>query len=1082
MERFAFELRKLRQEADGLTYRAMARSAHYSVTVLSQAAAGTRLPSLTVTLAYVRACRGDPVAWERRWKEARDAVAAAERSDDGLPSPYQGLARFEPDDHHKFFGRDALVARAKALLDERRFAAVVGPSGSGKSSLLRAGLTPALRSGGRNLAAIRILTPGERPLATHVAALKAAEEDAETVVVVDQFEEIFTLCRSPDERAEFIDRLLTARDPGSGLRVLIAVRADFYGRCAEHRALADTLPDCTLLVGPMSPAELNDAIVRPAQTAGLMVERKLSARLIDEVKDEPGSLPLLSHVLLETWLRRRGRVLTVEAYEAAGGLHGAIAHTAESLHTQLTAPQRQLARLLLLRLITPGEGTPDTRRPASRSEFGLTTDSGDIDQVLDKLARARLITLDDGTVDIAHEALITGWPRLHGWIEESRERLRCHRRLTEAARTWQELDQDPGALYRGTRLATTQEHFPQAHHHPELISTERAFLNASTTARHQEQQAEHRNTRRLRRFAGAVSVLLVLALTAGVLAWQQSRTSDRQSDRALEAQRVAQSRQLAARSDALLTSDPDLGSLLAIHAHRTSPTPEAASSLYSAAGLPIRHRLSGHADEVSSVVFSPDGRTLATGGDEGAVRLWNTANGKAYASITAAEGMSGHVAFSPDSKIVASSDAASVVRLWDVASGESRSALTGHTGGIAELEFSPDGRTLATGGGDGKVLLWNAARGTTRTVLNGHTGSVTGLVFSPDGLALATGDDDNTLRLWDVASGKARTHITERTDTAAFSPDGRTMATGDFVGVVRLWDTASGTVRETLPGHTDMILDLAFGPDGRTLATGSADETARLWDITTRGERTVRAGHPTDHTTVISPDGQTLATAGRYGDESTVHLWDAASGKPRASLTGHIGRVRAVAFSPDGKTLATSADDTTVRLWDTGHAQVKETLTGLPRPVALLMFSPDGRTLATAVFDKTLRLWNTASGTQRASLTGHTGNVTATAFSPDGRTVATTADDKSLRLWDTELGIPRATYPINSAEATAVAFHPDGRTLSVAGEGKAQHWRTDLPTLSRSVRKICNAIHRNLTRTERATYLPESPARPACTA
>lgn len=335
---FAYELRKLRQEAGGLSYRQMAKGAGYSVPTLSQAAAGEKLPSLPVTLAYVRACGGNVPQWERRWEEVREAAALAQPRDDKARPPYQGLARFEPDDHDRFFGRDTLVDVAQALVGEHRFTAVLGPSGSGKSSLLRAGLIPALRAQTGDLAAIRILTPGEHPLRTHAPALQAADNDADTVVIIDQFEEVFTLCHDPAERAAFIDHLLAAREPASRLRIVIAVRADFYGRCAEHRTLADALTASSLLVGPMSPAELREAVVKPAQAAGLIVQRALTARLISEVKDEPGGLPLLSHVLLETWRRQRGRTLNMDAYEAAGGLHGAVAQSAETIHTQCEFP------------------------------------------------------------------------------------------------------------------------------------------------------------------------------------------------------------------------------------------------------------------------------------------------------------------------------------------------------------------------------------------------------------------------------------------------------------------------------------------------------------------------------------------------------------------------------------------------------------------------------------------------------------------------------------------------------------------------------------------------------------------------
>jgi transcriptional regulator with XRE-family HTH domain len=337
VQRFAFELRKLRLGADGITYRSLARRAGYSVTTLSQAAAGEQLPTLPVVLAYAGACGADPAEWEARWKAAvEESADDGSRDDDGALAPYRGLARFETGDSDLFFGREQLTTDLVDLLRRRRFAAVFGPSGSGKSSLLRAGLIPALRRAqapGPRPAAIRILTPGERPARSHAPLLTPAlpregDEGADTFLIVDQFEEVFTLCHDTAERARFIDLLLTARHPESRLRVLLAVRGDFYGRCAEHRELADALRDANLLTGPMSRTELRDAVVKPATAAGLTVERALTTRLVEEIADAPGGLPLLSHALLETWRRRRGKTLTMAGYEAAGCLDGAIAKTA----------------------------------------------------------------------------------------------------------------------------------------------------------------------------------------------------------------------------------------------------------------------------------------------------------------------------------------------------------------------------------------------------------------------------------------------------------------------------------------------------------------------------------------------------------------------------------------------------------------------------------------------------------------------------------------------------------------------------------------------------------------------------------
>ncbi|MFE2498862.1 helix-turn-helix domain-containing protein, partial [Streptomyces scopuliridis] len=617
VQRFAFELRKLRAEA-GVTYRVMAGRAGYSITTLSQAAAGEQLPTLPVVLAYATACGGDGAQWEARWREASGEAAAlpAGNGDGDVDPPYRGLARYETGDSGRFFGREQLTADLVDLLRRERFAAVFGPSGIGKSSLLRAGLIPALQNSpeqdGR-LAAIRILTPGSSPFRDHAQlfAPSATGKDADTLVIVDQFEEAFTLCQDPAERARFVDLLLTARRPDSRLRVLITVRADFYGRCAEHRDLADALRDANVLVGPMTPAELRAAVVKPAIARGLTVERALTAELVGEVTGVPGGLPLMSHVLLETWRRRRGGKLTLEEYRAAGGLDGAIAKTAEDLYARLTTQQAEVARGILLRLVTPGDGTPDTRRPADRTELDTLPHPQQTAHVLERLVHARLLTLDDDVVDLAHEALIMAWPRLHGWIDDDRERLRAHRRLTEAARSWDDLGRDPGALYRGSRLAAAHEHF--SNEHPgDLTTLEHDFLIASTTAREQEEQAAARATRRLRTLTATLSILLVLAVAAGSLALQQSLLKDEQRQVADLERRVALSRQLAVQSTALIGTNSDLASLLAVEAYRSSPTTQAVESLNTAAAVPLLHRI-GHPTQLAAVAFSPDGATLATG-------------------------------------------------------------------------------------------------------------------------------------------------------------------------------------------------------------------------------------------------------------------------------------------------------------------------------------------------------------------------------------------------------------------------------------------------------------------------------------
>ncbi|WP_405837380.1 helix-turn-helix domain-containing protein [Streptomyces sp. NBC_01518] len=1079
VQRLAYELRQLRREAGGITYRAMADRVEFSAATLSESAAGERLPSLAVVLAYVRACGADPGEWERRWRHAAEEEAGRPAEDEeGATPPYRGLSRYEPGDSGRFFGRDQLVADLAELALDNRFVAVVGTSGSGKSSLLRAGLVPALRGDawpGARPTAVRILTPGEHPARTHARALTPAEgtaagtEGGETWVIVDQFEEMFTLCRDPAERTRFLDRLLAGSRPAGGLRVVIAVRADLYGRLGEHRGLAAALHGASLLVAPMTPDELREAIAKPATADGLSVERALADRIVADVTDQPGGLPLMSHALLETWRRRRGRTLTLKGYEAAGGVRGAITQTAEDLYGSLSPQEATIARQVMLRLIAPGEDSDDTSRPAHRAELD---GAGDTAVVLDRLARARLITLDDDTVGLAHEALITAWPRLREWIDRDRESLRRRRLLTEAATAWEQLDRDTGALYRGARLTAAEEAFAGSRSTDQLTSLEGEFLAASVRARDAEERVAARATRRLRSLIAALAALLVVAVIAAGLAFDQRQG-------AVTAQHTALSRQLAAQSAALLDTDPDLASLLAVQAYRTSPSTEAVTSLYTAAALPLRHRLTVGA-KVRAVAFSPDGRTLATASADEAIRLWDTATGTLRVTLAGHTGPVRSVAFSPDGRTLADGGEHGL-ELWDVATGTARGRLTAH-GQVVAVAFSPDGRTIAAAAGK-KVSLWDVASRKTRATLKGHAATVWSVAFSPDGRLLATGSDDGTTRLWDAATGKPRAVLhgngaqvyslafspdgqtlagvvgyTVRTWqvrsallphggngtgrvllsdhpgvewSLAFSPDGRTLATTGYDKTLRLTNLATDETRFITTGHAEGVNAVAFSPDGRTLATGSDDRTARLWQLDTGKARTTFSSPPGSIlSAALSPDGRTLATGGLDGK---VRLRNTASGTLRATLTGRTGQMAQVAFSPDGRTVAAGDVGGTVRLWGVRTLTSRLALPYNRAGVESVLFTPDGRSLISRYADGKLRQWNTTTGKARALTTGHTAAVWSVAVSPDGRTLATGGYDRTIELQDLATGTTLATLSGHTSGVRALAFSPDGQTLASGG-------------------------------------------------
>ncbi|GIH92160.1 PD40 domain-containing protein [Planobispora siamensis] len=1097
LQRFAWELRRLRQQAGNPGYRELARKAHYSATTLAQAARGEKLPSLAVTLAYVQACGGDPVRWEERWHRTAEELNIPSPERPGGTgtaedeAPYRGLAPFRPEDARFFHGREKLVDELIERLDQRPFLALFGPSGAGKSSLLRAGLLPGardpVRTGGRAWRAL-LMTPGANPLREYEARIAATTGEPPdgtpvspdtagrippggTLLVIDQFEEVFTLCRDPGERTRFIATLLAAtRAPQDPMRVVLGVRADFYAHCADHPELADALTDAQILLGPMTTEELRQAITRPARDCGCTVEGSLLATIIADTAGQPGALPLISHALLETWRRRRGNALTLAGYQAVGGIHGALAKTAETLYTTLTPQRRACAASLFLRLTAPGEGTGDTGRRVTHDELDL--DDPDTRAVLDLFAGARLITLGDNTVEIAHEALIRAWPRLHRWLTADRESLRIRHHLTQAARMWISLDRDPGALYRGARLAVAREWAAHRDRRDVLNEDERAFLEASVRLEDAERAGIVRRSRQLRRLAAALVLLLVVTTGTGVFAIGQWRDAE-------HAHRTALSRQLAAQALTLADSEPETAMLLAAEAFATEPTTEARGTLLSTSPLHDHHgTLSGHTGAVSQVLFGPDGRTLYSVGRDRAVAVWDTRRRTRSATLTGHDTWLKTAALSPDGRTLVTGGEDGAPVLWDVAARTRAAVLTGHAAQIREIAFSPDGRTVATASDDMTVILWDVASRTRLATLTGHTDKARGVAFSPDGRLLATSGDDAAVILWDVASRTRLTTLTGHTETAGavlFSPDGRVLASAGADTTVILWDVASRTRLTTFTHHRDgQIIAMAFSPDGRTLATTGHDPAILLWDVGHRVLRGRLTGHRANVYTlafsprepllasagedgnvllwdvtrprlashddeaddaVFSPDGRTLATT----SAGKTMVWNAADRTLRTVHTDPSARVNALAFSPDGRILATATEFTlqtrgnTVTLWISGRKE-PVVLAGHTGHVLDVAFSPDGRVLATASADATVMLWDMTGYRRLATLTGHSLPVNGVAFSPDGRVLATAGHDPAVMLWDVATRRPLAAPLLgHSGWVRTVSFSPDGRTLASSG-------------------------------------------------
>jgi WD40 repeat protein/DNA-binding SARP family transcriptional activator len=921
--------------------------------------------------------------------------AVAEPPDPGQPliCPFRGLAPFDAAHAEYFFGRERLVAELVARLVGSTLLAVVGPSGSGKSSAVRAGLLPALADGvvpGSERWRRAVMRPGERPLAelsrTIARAVpEAGREDAapwvadaldrlpageRLVLCVDQFEEAFVACRDEAEREAFLDALVEgAADPDERLVVVLAIRADFYGRCAEHAELSTLVSANQVLVGPMRRDELRRAIELPARRAGLRVERRLVSALVGDIGGEPGGLPLLSAALLELWQRRDGRTLRHRAYERTGGVEGAVARLAEDAYQRLSEAERRRARPMLLRLAGDDEEAEAfVRRRVPLDELELERDP-DAARALAVLTESRLLTVDEGAVEVAHEALLREWPRLRAWLEQDAEGRRLHHHLIGAAREWRDSGRDPAELYRGARLAAALDWATE--HDPELNELEREFLDESRAASERAAERQRRANRRLRALLAGVGVLLVAAVVAGVIAISERSSArstatvadaERLGAEALNANRLADALRLAnagvALDDSITTRSNLLSGLL------RSP---AALGVLNVGGEP------------SSIALSPDGGTLAVGEVDGTVLLFDT---------------------------------------------KTRELLGDHQapGPVWSVDFDPRGDSLALAGGEGAALFEGYL-----AVLNADTAQVRS----------------------EASLGRhpaAREPGLQYFETAAYAPDGRSLVVTYSGGTanrslplfMRRYDAGSAAPlgKAVRVASRSVSTNPLMSPDGRLLA--SSDRETYAIDAETL--RVVRRYPLRVRSTGISPDGSTLAFEGRDGG---LRLLDLAPGRVRtlAEPTDSDSGQAIGSFSPDGRTLATWGDNETVVLWDVRRGVEIETFAGHAGEGSSQVFSPDGRTLYTVAGDSTVIIWDVA-GDRRLGSLFRTGIRTipqapyppAFALSPDGGMLAVARLDGKVDLIDAETLRRRATFEaFADTPATAIAYAPDGRRLAVGG-------------------------------------------------
>jgi WD40 repeat protein len=1061
---------------------------------------------------------------------AQEAAAAPEDQPTELVEatvscPYKGLAAYQPEDARRFFGRESLIDDLARRLRLQKVLVVGGPSGSGKSSLVRAGLIPALRAGavpGSDRWRIALLTPGRDPLAElyfqvtrsllsgrppvlledvlarptmarHLGEGNGAEQPL--MLCVDQFEELFTLA-PPGHRDKLVTALSAMTDPAdSKIRVVIAIRADFYAACAQLPWLAERITANQVLVGPMTESELRRAITEPARRAGFFLERGLADAIIKEAGNEAGSLPLVAHALVETWMRRQGSALTLDGFAAAGGVAGAISQTADAtFEHRFNAVEQQATKRLFLRLVTPGEGTADTRRLLAWSEIGHDSDPEVMHRVVESLTEARLLTVDAGTVQIAHEALLRTWPRLRAWIDECRDDLRTRQRISHAAAEWDHAGRDPDLLYRGTPLLSALDWAAENPDQPGVL--ESAFLDASTDARAKAEAISvdrERRARKVRRAAIAFLTLLAVGATAAsvaaFMAFREARQSEETAKLATAEARERFAGALGAIAHGLVESDPLLALPLAAEAvaRAQSDTPgyDARAAMIEArrmlargdpvvVGSPIaagdalaiavspdgtmvaagqrngsidiidtatRQRigpsLRGHRGGVEDLDFAPDGRSLASVGDDGTLRLWTIDAGlgrKAWQATVMSDVVWG-VRFDPSGAVLASASEDGTIRLWDAARGVMLGKpLVDLEGDVLAVAFTPDGHGLVAGNGKGEIYGWTVPSGTPvfEPVRNAHSSDVWKLAFSPKGDRFATASSDGTSVVLEWPTGRIVGHAFGDADGIAaviFSPDGKTLLGGGADGAVRLWDLDHQKLVMTTPsGHTQPIADAGASRDGKLVATLGKDQLIRLWSVgMSRPLSEIRkvAGQMAKGV-AFSRDGRRMAAG---DDTGVVEVWRLGTGEEPVALLGHKHQVWALAFSPDGSLMASGDRGGQVNLWNLADGTLQRSITADDSPIWSLAFTPDGRTLVTAS-DRRVQSWDPATGTLRHALPNPGGSITRATLSPDGTLVAAASSDGRVRLWDLGKAALVRELVVDDDVVWTVAFSPNGRDLA----------------------------------------------------
>ncbi|MEL6458729.1 MAG: hypothetical protein AAFQ91_10835 [Cyanobacteria bacterium J06621_15] len=1093
-------------------------------------------------------------------------------------NPYKGLAYFDYEDAKYFYGREKLTDELLEKVRENNFLAIMGATGSGKSSIIRAGLVYQIRQGEQisNTESWHIVLsqPGKNPLFNLAEALvkevlvnnnlpdnanfiqakvneiinkyikkganglkefieEEAKYDNRIVLIIDQFEEIFTLCET-DEESKNIDIYLefllgalkqTVKDKINKDKfcLVIALRADFFGKCAERkykdiekesRGLARIIQQNLVAVTPMSKTELGEAIEGPAKEKGVNVDETLKKELVEDAIKEPGSLPLLQYALKEIWeadkkhYMQQNKDFTKLTNTKNISLNYVLEKHANNVyHKELkTDRERDIAKYIFFKLINLGDGTGHSRKKTLVSDLEKHSrfNQDEINNVKKILDEEDLITIyddkiEDGTevkvVNLVHDVLIRNWSELNHWLEEYRSAKQLKEGIEENAKKWLKKKKYEDNLHFKEELEDAEKFIEDYGDILQLNEDGEDFIE-----KYKQHSQEKKRYRIISRIIRIIFIILLLILTAWIIIQNINTINNRNQEL------KKQSNSLISYSKTLFNENQQFDALIeGLRAtipltKRKIPFPKNVKPVpflrQAIEGVKERNRLQGHVGTIYDIEFSPDGKTLVSGGLDKTIRLWDSETGKEktknsslkshkrkvynvsfnpkdknqFASSSADgtiriwtlepneenkykfnelpkkhKGKVYSLSYSSDGQVLASSSLDKTIRLWNPQTGEQiRSPLTGHTNKVYSIDFNPQNTTqLASGSTDGTVRLWDTKTGENR-ILSNRNYNVDSISFSPDGKKLASGSADGTVHIWNLEAGtefNTRNRHKFSTYSVIFSPDSKTLASAGFDNTIKLWDVATGKEITTITGHKDWVYEVTFNPlDNTKLASSSADGTIRIWDISKVQSITTLVGHQNwVNSVVFNPQNNTqLASASVDG---TIKLWDINTGKKRELPTTKHKRINSISFSSDGKTLASSNADGSIQLWDTQtRKEIKpssgESLAGHENWVNSVSFNPQNDTeLVSGSNDETIKVWNIKTGEQKYIKKGRS-EFDAVSFSFDGETIAAASFDNTIKLWDAQTGENNRTLKGHNNKVSSISFSRDNKLLASASYDK----------------------------------------------